>query len=339
MHEALPMEAIALPSALTGMRRYALDGAMLCFDRDTGWTARIDGDEVAHLRRQAPRVIQFGITNRCDLSCAFCSRDQAAESRWTPESAFSLLAELSAHGVLEVAFGGGEPLVLKGFVSLVERLYHQTPLAISFTTNGTQLDAALLERLAKVTGQVRLSIYEEAEWRAQVRLLRAGAARFGINYLVTPARARYLCDTVLELVELGARDVLLLSYNGEDRALHLDAPALVRLGRDVRALHHALRGHAELKLDVCWGRRLEAPRAMSMETACHAGEDALVITSDRKVAPCSFHEALFPFETADDVLAIWRRRRAAMSAPARLPGCARAPDFGLGRHLPVVEAC
>lgn len=339
----MDLDAIALPKELLHLRRHALDAALLCFDRDTGLSALVDGDEVAHLRRTAPRVLQVAITNHCDLSCGFCSRDASAESRWSAESAFVLLSEMAAHGVLEVAFGGGEPLVFKGFVELVERLYHQTPLAISFTTNGTQLTLGLLTRLAKVIGQVRVSVYDEADWRAQVRLLAASPARFGINYLVTPARAPHLTDTVLELVELGARDVLLLSYNGPDRSLHLNGAACTQLGADVRALHRALLGQAELKLDVCWGDRVEAPRALAMDVPCHAGLDALVLTSDRKVAPCSFHHVALPFETADDVMAIWRARQREMSTPTRAAGCARSPDFGLvgwrgKRHLPMLEA-
>jgi hypothetical protein len=72
--------AFELPPALAGLRRFPLDGALLLFDRDSGLNALCDGPETAELRQIAPRVVQFGITNRCNLACSFCSRDLAAES-------------------------------------------------------------------------------------------------------------------------------------------------------------------------------------------------------------------------------------------------------------------
>src|SRR6185369_15616796 len=105
-----PEDDIAVPPQLAHMRRFPLDGALLLFDRDTGLTALCDGPETAHLRQRAPRVVQLGITNACNLACAFCCRELEAASEWTVESAFTLLAGLDRAGVLEVAFGGGEPL-------------------------------------------------------------------------------------------------------------------------------------------------------------------------------------------------------------------------------------
>lgn len=139
------------------MRRYALDGALLCFDPHTGLSALCKGPETAHLRMRAPRVIQFAITNACNLTCTFCSRDEDARSAWTADEAFDMLRGLDAAGTLEVAFGGGEPLVFKGFVDLVGRLYHETNLAVSLTTNGTRLDDAMVRALGPMVGQIRLT--------------------------------------------------------------------------------------------------------------------------------------------------------------------------------------
>ncbi len=64
-------------------RPFPMTGALLLFDRETGANLLMDGPETALLRPLAPRVIQFGITNRCNLACTFCSRDVTAESAWT----------------------------------------------------------------------------------------------------------------------------------------------------------------------------------------------------------------------------------------------------------------
>lgn len=103
------------------MRRYALDGALLAFDPRTGITAHCTGPATRHLRRRVPRVIQFAITNACNLDCQFCSRDAREPSLWSADEAAVLLGELARAGVLEVAFGGGEPFVFRDLPRLLAR--------------------------------------------------------------------------------------------------------------------------------------------------------------------------------------------------------------------------
>ena len=310
------------------MRRFPMHGALLLFDRDTGENVLCDGPETASLVPVAPRVVQFGITNHCNLACQFCSRDLDAASGWTADTAFTVLAELAEAGVLEVAFGGGEPWTFRGFAQLVRRLHAETPLAVNVTTNGLALTPARLAEIAGCYGQLRISLYDDNDWRARVATCASAGARFGVNYLVTPARLPSLDTTVLELAALGCRDVLLLSYNGRDPALHLSAGEAAELATRVRVLGRAL-PRCRLALDVCWGERLEAVPRLFAKADCGAGAEFLVVTSDQRVMPCSFHHVALPARTAGEIMAIWRERQDVLSAPSRLPGCARLADFGL----------
>lgn len=318
------------------MRRFALDGALLLFDRDSGLNARCEGPETAHLRQAAPRVVQFGITNRCDLRCDFCSRDTAAASLWTAEGAFVVLRDLARLGVLEVAFGGGEPLRFPGFDALMARLHDETPLAVNVTTNGTSLTPERLRgwrdaRGRPRYGQLRLSLYDTNGWRERVAMLAGEGARFGVNLLVAPPVAERLEDLVLELAALGCRDVVLLSYNGHDPAMHVADAA--SLAPRVAALSRALAGRVTLKLDVCWGARMAAVPQLFARSDCGAGREFMVLTSDRRVMPCSFHTRSWPFATAADAIARWRDERAGLASPSPVPGCARTPGFGLDAPL------
>lgn len=323
---------VPVPEPLASLRRFPLDGALLLFDRDTGLNARCEGPETAHLRQRAPRALQFAITNRCNLACTFCSRDGEARSAWTADSAFEVLAALASEGVLEVAFGGGEPWVFPRFEELVRRLYAETPLAVSFTTNGLALTPRRLAAIRGQYGQCRLSLYDDNDWRRKVATLADAGARFGVNYLVTPARLDSLEAVVLELVALGCRDVLLLSYNGNDVALHLSREQAVGLAQRVALLGRALAGRCQLKLDVCWGERMEGVPRLFSRSDCGAGREFLVLTSDKKVMPCSFHHVALPVEGASDVMRVWRERRAELASPARQPGCARTPGYGLASY-------
>lgn len=330
---AARVAAVPVPAAFAHMRRFPMRGALLLFDREAGTNVLLDGEETADLDLVAPRVVQFGITNHCNLACTFCSRDLDAASAWNVDSAFEVLAGLARAGVLEVAFGGGEPWTFRGFAQLVRRLHAETPLAVNFTTNGLALTRGRLHEIRGCFGQLRLSLYDDNDWRARVAMCAEAQVRFGVNYLVTPARLLELTKTILELVTLGCRDILLLSYNGHDPALHLSREESSSLANRVRVLARALPQHVRLALDVCWGERLEAVPRLIHKSDCGAGREFVVLTSDARVMPCSFHHLSFPADSADAVMAIWSTRAAELASPSIVPGCARAAGYGLVASL------
>lgn len=298
-------------------RPHALDGALLWFHRKTGTNLRLDASPTRHLRRRAPRLVLFGITNACNLACTFCSREQQARSEWTVDSAFDVLAGLARAGTLEVSFGGGEPLAFRGFDELVRRLSDETPLALHFTTNGTLLSDERLTRLAPHLGEVRVSLYDDNDWEACVeRLARAGQT-FGVNILATPERLPTLPEQLRTLHALGCRDAALLRYVGNDAKLRLSALGEARL-TEVLA-----ESPLRTRLSVCFGDTLtEVPRLFGGD--CGAGLDFVTLTSDRRLKACSFQGGGLPITSAEDVLAGWSGRRDVLSAPSPLAGCARA---------------
>ena len=316
----LPVE---LPAQFAHLRRFALDGALLLFDRDTGLNVLCEGEETAHLKQTAPRMVQFAITNSCNLACTFCSRDIKSNSDWTIDEAFTLLAELSHYGLLEVAFGGGEPWIFPGFAELVCRLYDETPLAVNFTTNGLALTTEDLVAIKGKYGQLRLSLYDDNDWRNMVAMLAREKARFGVNYLVTPERLKTLETTILELCELGCRDILLLSYNGYDQDMHLSKEATSTLSGTIKLMAAALKGRCQIKLGVCWGEQMQSVPRLFNKADCGAGREFLVITSDKKIQPCSFHQVALPVQTAADVMNIYNKRRSELESAALMPGCSR----------------
>lgn len=311
------------------LRSFPLDRALLLFDRDTGTNVLLDGPETATLRMLAPRSVMLGITNRCNLACAFCSRDIDAKSAWTAEAAFEVLADLAKAGVLEVAFGGGEPFAFRGFEDLVSRLHDETPLAIHATTNGLLLTRDRLRSISGKVGELRLSLYDNNDWRRTTGLLVEERVRFGVNLLVVPDRLPALECLVFEILALGCRDILLLSYNGADRSLHLSQAQSLDLANRVAVLHRAIGRRGRISLSVCWGDRMAPlPRCLD-RGGCGAGRDFVVLTSDKRLMPCSFHDFSVPIRTAADVLAVWNDRARELALPSALPGCARLAGYGL----------
>src|SRR5689334_20210323 len=104
-----------LPPALREIdwQMHPLDGGLLLFNRDTGLNIKMEGEETAELRRVAPRTLLIAVTNVCNLQCHFCYRNLASASDWTYDNLLEFCQQASEWGVLEAAFGGGEPTLFK----------------------------------------------------------------------------------------------------------------------------------------------------------------------------------------------------------------------------------
>lgn len=327
----LPPELRRLP-----WRAHPLGGKLLLFERNSGLNLLLDGDETAHLRRLAPRTLLIAITNACNLTCDFCYRDLANPSLWRYESLLEFCRAADEWGVLEVAFGGGEPMLFPHWADFINEVYASTRLCLNFTSNGILFNEAFLQAIAGKYGQIRVSLYEDNHWPQTVSLLTRCRARFGVNWLITPAELPRLDSKFAQLWVLGARDFLLLSYKGADAALHLQGEQLQQLSAFVNTIHRQFGSQVTLKLDSCWGNALpEVPRLFAADD-CSAGDEFLSITSNRQVKVCSFQQtsAGIRFETVDDLRVIWEERRL-LRQPALIGGCARLPERGLsegGNH-------
>jgi hypothetical protein len=309
-------------------REHPLDGAMLYFQPRTGVHVRVERAATAGLRRRAPRVAMFGITNACNLACEFCSRDAARGSTWTVGDAAAVLRGLHDAGTLEVAYGGGEPFAFRGFAELVAELDATTALAQHVTTNGALIRAASWPRFAGRFGQVRVSIYDGVDWRPAADTLAGARQRWGANRIVDAAALATLPALLAELAARGCGDVSLLSYVGPEAARHLDAAGAARLAAIVAD------SPVTCRLSVCFGDRVPAPRLSDGD--CGAGRDFLSITPDRRVQSCSFQDRGLPGASSDEILAAWRLHQVQLAAPAWRRGCARAAPGGPASPLPPI---
>lgn len=308
------------------LRWLELDGALLGFDRRSGRNVLLRGEETAACIQSAPRVVQMALTNACNKSCGFCYRPTEARSGWTFDSALRFAKYLDTWGVLELAIGGGEPTLFPRFAELVRRTWTETRLAVNFTTNGTRLTDELLAALRGNVGQIQLSVYDDEDVDGAIARLVAHDMRFGLNYLVTPARLRTLDVDILRWADQGVRDVLLLSYKGAE-ALHLDQAQLQSLDARIVRLHEHLAGRLQLKVDVCWSSRLPRTPQLFYDDDCRAGGVFMSVTSQREVLSCSFARDALPFDDERELPAIYQRlKHARLAAP--LAGCARLPRFG-----------
>ena len=99
------------------------------------------------------RYLRVSVTDRCDLRCTYC---MAERMTFLPKAQVLSIEELDrlctifvGQGVRKLRLTGGEPLVRKGFMALVERLSRHLRSGaldeLTLTTNGAQLAAHAVE--------------------------------------------------------------------------------------------------------------------------------------------------------------------------------------------------
>jgi cyclic pyranopterin phosphate synthase len=108
---------------------------------------------------------RMSVTDRCDLRCRYC---MAETMTFLPKSDILTLEEvvelgdiLIGRGVRRIRLTGGEPLVRRGILDLVEQLGRRIGRGldeITLTTNGTQLSASAASLFASGVRRVNVSL-------------------------------------------------------------------------------------------------------------------------------------------------------------------------------------
>lgn len=257
------------------------------------------------------------VTHACNLACSYCYTGEKKRVRMSADVAqraleLAFAGAAQARARLQLTFFGGEPLLERELVLAIAEeararsLASGQALVMQLTTNGTLLDAELVQRLGELGVHLALSIdgtraqHEAARplagggssWAATRRgleLLLAQRERFAFDVIavVDPDTVHLVGDGVRELLDLGV-DALTLNPNFAggwdearldelDRQLELVAALVVawlRRGRWVRVqpLESALRSFTEV------GRVVTA--------ACGAGARRLAVAPSGRIYGC-----------------------------------------------------
>ena len=108
--------------------------------------------------------LRVSLTDKCNLRCSYCMPPEGLE--WLPgpdlltdDEIVRLVAVAVAEGVTEVRFTGGEPLLRRGLVSIVERVGALLPRPrMSVTTNGIGLAKVAAALAAAGLDRVNVSL-------------------------------------------------------------------------------------------------------------------------------------------------------------------------------------
>jgi MoaA/NifB/PqqE/SkfB family radical SAM enzyme len=162
----------------------------------------------------APLKVYFDFTNRCNLSCRHCitssSPDVDTSEELSAERINELIAEIARIGVLEIATGGGEPLMHPEWASLF-RAVTASGLNLVVTTNGLRLTGPTVTTLKDINPlEIRVSFDGGPFMHEHVR--GKNTYKRAIRGLARLVEADISCTARLTLCR-GAEDELPILFN------------------------------------------------------------------------------------------------------------------------------
>lgn len=260
----------------------------------------------------APTEAHLTVTKHCNLACTHCYQDSTPAAGGTDITLAEWLPRLDALArarVFHVAIGGGEALTRPDLLAIAEaaRARSITP---NLTTNGELVTAELAPHLARLFGQINVSIdalppravfgadKATAGMRAALLLVAAGA-RVGVNVVVARANFDAIESIIAWVAGHGLVEVELLRLKptGRARSRYFDE-RLTRAQREQvfpLALELSSRYGIPVKLDCSAAPFVacHAPDRERMElfeiAGCIGGLSLLGVDERGHTSACSFY--------------------------------------------------
>ena len=171
------------------------------------------------------RTAHWSITGHCNYRCKHCymSAPDAKFGELSHEEIMSIVQQLIDCGVMEVSLTGGEPLVRRDFMEIVDALLSGGVTITTIYTNGKLVTDKLLDQLAErgIRPEFNMSFDGTEGWHDWLRgipnagkivedaFLRCKEKGFptGAEMCIHQGNKHLLRDTVNRLAELGCRSL------------------------------------------------------------------------------------------------------------------------------------
>lgn len=265
----------------------------LLFDRATGLAIRKGFHNTEpHINVDGPELIDISITNYCEKGCQFCYRASNKYGKHMPlEYYTSIIKQVAANSVIQVAIGGGNPNQHPQFIDFL-RISFEHGIGPSYTTNGHGLSDDIIQASAKYCGAVAVSWYEPDEHvLTSVERLTCHGIKTNIHFMLnanTINKAIYLLDHYQQYL-FGINAIVFLNYkpvNGNHSLPLRNSPLLHAFFKRIFLAYPF-----KIGFDSCTISFLADYSDMfSSDTIdyCEAGRFSCFISEEYKMYPCSF---------------------------------------------------
>ena len=268
-------------------------------------------ENVVHDKYERPILsLRITLTNRCNVNCLYCHHDGMVKSHdeMTADELYTICKIAKKIGVRKIRLSGGEPLLKKDIVEIVEKIASLDFKDISMTTNGILLekyaqdlkDAGLdrvnvsLDTLNRETFEfITKKDYLEDAKRGILKAVEVGLYPVKINMVIMKDINQNeiddmfeFCkenDIVLQLIELIESENCDEDKFSKDYHYNLDdiEKELADIADDVRE-REFMQGRKKYYID---GGEIEVVKPVDNAKFC-AKCSRLRITPDGKIKPC-----------------------------------------------------
>jgi heme biosynthesis protein (nirJ-2) len=273
-------------------------------------------------------IVYLELTRACNLKCIHCLNNSGIKQKdeLTKEDLLKLIKNFSSHGVQEIRFTGGEPLLFNGIYDLI-RFATEEGICTSLGTNGTLVTKEVAKKL-KESGlkKVVVSIdgnkktHDKIRGRKNYQKAMHGLKylqKNGINVRVNSVIMKSNMEDVIKLAKKMSRKkitIFIRRFISSGRGKHLENNMLNKKDYDyVRnklqkelAKKTYVNGHY-LRNDEGVNPRIKLPFVIR---GCKAGQRAITILPNGDINLCGFLAAQdFPkvgnIKELDDFLDFW----------------------------------
>ena len=273
-------------------------------------------------------IVYLELTRACNLKCIHCLNNSGIKQKdeLTKEDLLKLIKNFSSHGVQEIRFTGGEPLLFNGIYDLI-RFATEEGICTSLGTNGTLVTKEVAKKL-KESGlkKVVVSIdgnkktHDKIRGRKNYQKAMHGLKylqKNGINVRVNSVIMKSNMEDVIKLAKKMSRKkitIFIRRFISSGRGKHLENNMLNK--KDYDYVRNKLQkeltkktyvnGHY-LRNDEGVNSRIKLPFEIR---GCKAGQRAITILPNGDVNLCGFLAAQdFPkvgnIKEIDDFLNFW----------------------------------
>lgn len=102
-------------------------------------------------------TIDFHVTSRCNMECAYCWGPQDIEPEIERDTAAAIVRKIAETGAQRIVFTGGDPL-LRADIGMLIRLARECNLEVALSTTGDELNAGFLRAYGRWIHLISLPI-------------------------------------------------------------------------------------------------------------------------------------------------------------------------------------
>ena len=259
-----------------------------------------------------PMWVHFFLTRRCNLRCKYCFVVDSTTRELTTAEVKAAIDKLYSLGIRAIAFFGGEPTLRRDFCEILSYA-HGRGFFTYFTTNGTLLDEAYIDNIAR-TGVdfVELSVdavYEcndsakdYTRSRKVLESLLAARNTYGFGLKTHLVLTRTNVESAIETIRFNHQQGIPLTVGlvfrnvysdlpDDDRLHFTDDASKEKLLRTLDAIIALKRGGVQIIDPVSYFENMKRYVNGSTDWGCTAGKYSFSVDADGSVQLCCSSKA------------------------------------------------